>query len=142
VTGVIQILKAAAGVTAIVGSGDNARIYPLERPQGTAIPAIIVRSLSDEPEDTKDGAATFTNTTIGVYSQASTYGGALALAAAVRTALDRASGTYGGEEIDTIFYQDQDTYKLEIGGGQTGGLSGSNNEIVEIEHIYDVWIRL
>jgi len=141
-TGVIQRLKATSAVTDIVGSGDSARIYPLERPQTTVTPAIVVRVLSDDPQDTKEGAATLTINTTGVYCMADTYAAAKALAAAVRTSLDRYSGTSGGEVIKNIFYQDQDTYTNQIGGGSSEKLTGSNKEIVEVEHIYDVWIQL
>lgn len=139
--GVIQLLKATAGVTALVGSGDNARIYPLERPQSEALPAVVVRILNDEPQDTKDGSATVSINTTAVYCMASTFLASRALAAAVKTAIDRQSGTYGGENIQNIFYEDQDTYINQIGGKSTGGVSGSNNEVYETEHIYSVWIK-
>ena len=132
-TGVIALLKATAGVTALVGTGDNARIYPLERPQTEGLPAIVVKIQSDDPQDTKDGSATLTINTTAVYCMASTYLGARNLAAAVKTALDRQTGTYGSENIQGIFYQDQDSYKDQI--------PGTNEEIFEVEHIYEVWIK-
>lgn len=138
--GVIEILKANAGVTAIVGAGDNAKIYPLEAAQTQAVPYIVVRLLGNSPQDTKQGVSSLDETTVAVYCCQSSYLLSRTLAEAVRSALDRSTISGGAETVQAIYFQDEDTYKAEIGSG-TDKTSGSNKEIYETEHIYNVWIK-
>lgn len=80
-------LKAAAGVTAIVGSGDSARIYPDLVPQERALPAVAYGRA-----DTEYTTTIHTSTPIGetpiidVWCMHTTRAGADALAAAVLAA--------------------------------------------------------
>jgi len=50
------LLNAHAPLTALVGSGAAARIYPLELPQGCLMPAIVIEAGVDAPQTT-DGMA-------------------------------------------------------------------------------------
>lgn len=102
--GVRGILLAASGVTDLVGSGANARVYPIERPQTSELPAITIKDIQNEPSDTKSGVSGLDSVTTEVLSYSNTLDGAITLSEAVRAALDRSSGTYNGETIQSIQY--------------------------------------
>lgn len=84
---IIDILGADAGVTAIVGTGDDARIVPLTRPQDVAVPAITVSGISLTPTNYLGGDANLDENRVQVDCWADDYSGARALAAACRAAI-------------------------------------------------------
>jgi hypothetical protein len=92
------ILNAAAPVTGYVST----RIYPDMAPQNAEYPFIVYRLTGNLPSDTKEGASILdvVEATVEMYSK--TYTQAQDIAGAVRTALDRYSGTVSGVEIDSI----------------------------------------
>lgn len=50
---IYTLLNAAAGVTALVGT----RIYAVTRPEGDALPAIVIDAISDTPQSPIDASA-------------------------------------------------------------------------------------
>ena len=82
-TRLVAKLKATAAVTALVST----RIYPMLRPQGTALPAIVYGVTSNTPTNTAGGSSTTREMRITIDCLAGTYAGAWALANAVRDTL-------------------------------------------------------
>lgn len=131
---VIDILRDDATLGALLGgTGTSARVYPLERPQGSGLPSILVRGQDIEPSDTKDGVSTLDTEFIQVLM----YGEDLSqliltIEAKVRTLLDRIRvGTYNGVTIQSSQFLDRDTFLEQI----------DNNSIYTVEHIYKVRVK-
>jgi len=82
-TRLVAKLKATTAVTAIVST----RIYPVLRPAGTALPAVVYQVLSNNPVNTAGGSTTTREMRLTVDCIAGTYAGAWALANVVRDAL-------------------------------------------------------
>lgn len=99
-TAIYGILSTTTAVTSVVST----RIYPDAVPQNAAFPYVTFQEVTVQPTDTKDGASKLDICRIQVdcYSQA--YDTTQNLGAAVRAALDRFSGTSGGETIDKIIF--------------------------------------
>jgi hypothetical protein len=101
--GVIDILRTDANVAArIGGAGNSARVYPMERKQGSTLPALTVEVTDIEPSDTKSGVSRLDEEFTTVTSYADTHEACRLLAVDCRTALDRASGTHSGEVIQSV----------------------------------------
>jgi ornithine cyclodeaminase/alanine dehydrogenase-like protein (mu-crystallin family) len=94
---VLAALKADAGVTAIVGSGVNARISALMKTQGITIPAVTLQRISLEPQNHLRGHAGLDSVRVQVDSWEHTYAGVRALADACRSALQDADHVMLGE---------------------------------------------
>ena len=86
-TKLVARLKATAGVTALIGTGDAARVRPQRLRQGEGLPAITYLVASDSLENHSTGATTTREKRIQVNCLAASYDGAIALAAAVEAAL-------------------------------------------------------
>lgn len=84
-------LTAAGAVTALVGSGSAARIYPDAAPEDTASTYIVFERANTEPIITIHGSIPASIATLVVSCWAATRGGAEALAAAAQAALLAAS---------------------------------------------------
>jgi hypothetical protein len=91
---IVDLLEASAGVTAIVGSGASARIYPLIVKQGDNYPAITYQIISEtrEPELTQQNG--FIQVRVQLTCWAETYAGARTLKEAVRNCIDGSSSTF------------------------------------------------
>ena len=127
--GVIDILRDDATLGALVGgTGTSARVYPIERAQKDGLPAVTVTIDAIEPYDTKSGVSTLDEVQVSVVSYGSTYDSARQTSNACRGALDRTSGTYNTEVIQSIQFQDQYTDIEEI----------NNASVYFIEQIYNV----
>jgi len=107
---VIDILLNDANVSGEVST----RVYPLERPQKTTLPAIMVRLNDVEPNDTKDGVSTLDVEYVGVFIYGATYSSVYTLSGYVRTALDRYSGTNKTVVVQSSQFYDSSTYVDEI----------------------------
>ena len=71
---VIEILRSDATVGGLVGgTGTSARIYPIERPQTSTLPAITVTPDDIEPSDTKTGVSKLDEEFIQVLYYSSDY---------------------------------------------------------------------
>ena len=89
--------------------------YPDVIPQTVTGDAIVYHVISDVPLTSKDGTSHVDSFRVQIDCYAHDYPGACALAQAVRTALDRKSGTYGTLSVDQINFIDQrSSYDLEL----------------------------
>jgi hypothetical protein len=127
--GVIDILRNDATTIALTTA---TRIYPSQRSQQSGLPAITVKVINNDPSDTKSGVSGLDQVEVEVISYGETYSSALAVSKAVRTALDRTSGTYNGEVIQSIRFLDQFTDYEEI----------NNKPIHYIEQNFKVRVKL
>jgi hypothetical protein len=103
-------LLAAAPVTAIVGTGANARITPIFLPQGTTGVGIVY-SVENRPHGTgKEHSGTHDHATVTLHLWADVSQGQKAYAtletldAAVRDALDYQEATAGGVTVESCRY--------------------------------------
>ena len=94
------VLSAASGVTALVST----RIYPDMAPQNDTFPYIVFQKLQTKPTDTKEGVSKLDKILVQVDCYSNNYDNAHSLAAAVRTALDRYTGTINGHVVDRIIF--------------------------------------
>lgn len=97
---IYNILSNDADITALVG----ARIFPNVAKNSTQFPFVIYDVNSEKPEDTKDGVSSLDVDSVMISGYSKTYIEASDLALKIRTALDRASGSFGGVEIQSIQY--------------------------------------
>jgi len=93
-------LSATSAVTALVST----RIYPDMAPQNATFPYIVFQKLNTSPTDTKEGVSPLDKLLVQVDCYSNNYDNAHALAAAVRTALDRYAGTINGHVVDKIIF--------------------------------------
>lgn len=98
---IYSLLSANAALTALVGT----KIYPLRTPQTVEQPFVIY-ALSGDPVDTKDGVAIQEVYELQVTAFAKSYETGQGIVAAIRSALDRKSGTVQSNKIQTIVYED------------------------------------
>ena len=106
---IYDILVNDAGIDALV----DERIYPnvvrrRASHSGDLFPFIIYDISGDSPGDTKDGVSTLDSVSVMVSGYSKTYNEASDLAAAIRTALDRVSGTYNTIVIQSIQFEGYD----------------------------------
>ncbi len=115
-------LLAVAGVTAIVGVGAAARIYPVEIAQGAILPAITYQRITG-PKISAMGADTgLTRPLFQVDCWAETYREADDLAEAVRAALQRWKDTVLGivvqqttlENMTDLHEDEDDTHRVSM----------------------------
>ena len=92
------ILAAAPGVTALVGDGAAARIYPDAMPEGAAYPVIVFARSSTEPVVTLDGVKHGEFASFGLQCWGDTRAQADAVADAVEAALLTAGEVPDGRE--------------------------------------------
>ena len=127
--GVIDILRDDASVGARVGgTGTSARVYPNVRAQKGALPAVTVSLTQTEAHDTKDGVSTLDEEYVTVTSYSDDFTECRNLAQDCRSALDRASGTYNSQVIQSIQFLDKFTDYEQI----------ENNIVHFIEQNYKV----
>jgi|1_EtaG_2_1085319.scaffolds.fasta_scaffold00431_24 hypothetical protein len=107
-TAIYDILTNTASVTDIVST----RIYPSRIPQGETLPAVTFQRIGNEPEDDKDGPSTLDVITLDIDMFGKSLADLKTLSGAIRTALDRFSGTRVGIIINSIqFVTDRDLYE-------------------------------
>jgi hypothetical protein len=109
------------------------RIYPFDRPQGSGLPAVVVRSQSLDPSDTKDGVSTLDTEFVQVLYYDSDIGRLInTVEAQGRTLLDRIpNGTYNGVQVQSSQLNDRDTWSEQI----------DNKDCFVVEHIYKVRVK-
>lgn len=99
----ITYLKTKSGITSLVGSGVNARIYKHDAKQGVSLPYIVIyvyEGVSTQHISAISGVA---SNRVEVSCYASTDAGAYALAEAVRLApLQMYRGTMGSTYVHTV----------------------------------------
>lgn len=94
----IAKLLATAGVTALVST----RINWSRRPQGSALPAIVLQRVSGTPDVHHAGASGLVVSRVQVDCWAPSYGSAKAVARAVETAITAQTFTQGATRFDVI----------------------------------------
>ena len=117
---VVAVLKADASVTAIVGSGSNARISPLIKEQSITTPAVTLQRVSTDPVNDLRGFSDLDDSRTQVDAWAESYAGARALANACRTALQNAGHLMLGEfdnynpDTDPGLYRITQDYRIWV----------------------------
>jgi len=100
---IYNILSNVTAVTDIVAT----KIYPEIAPQNESQPYIVYSVVSNSPTDTKEENGNVDEATIEVYCFNTNYSTAIDLGVAVRAALERKNGTYGGVQIQSINYTNE-----------------------------------
>ena len=115
--GVYTHLSGTAGITALVGK----RVYANTLPQECSYPAITFSQISGERVITMGtvGGSGVGLPRIQVTCWAETYGGAHALADAVRITTDGFSGSFGGTTVKAVILENEnDTEDYDPKGGR------------------------
>ena len=99
----IAKLLATAGVTALVST----RINWSRRPQGSALPAIVLHRIDGAPDYHHAGASGLVQSRVQVDCWAVSYGAAKAIARAVETAVTAQTFTQGATRFDVILIADE-----------------------------------
>lgn len=116
----VSVLKNAAGVTAIVGSGSSCRVSPLMKSQSLTMPAVTVQRVTTDPVNHLRGHGSLDDSRTQLDSWAETYAGARALATACRTAMQTAGHLMLGEfdnydpETDPGLYRITQDYRIWV----------------------------
>lgn len=116
-------LLAMPAVTAIVGSGDDARIWSDHFPQETDLPAILLEVDTADHGNTLDGRGGLVQATLTLTCRAATKRASRELAEAVRTGgTDPGSGLagYSDEHIDAVLESTAAAYVHTSDGGDDG----------------------
>lgn len=119
-TFVFERLKAVAGVTSLVGTGDAARIYPNVLPQAPTYPAVsffLVDSVRWHAMGADTGDVE-SRVQVDAWDEQPT--GAIALGAAVRAGLSRFNGTVASVVVQDIYIENE--LGLPEPGVATGGV--------------------
>lgn len=106
---VYNILKSDSSVISKVGiTGIYPEIAPeLNRTQIESQRYVVYSVVSNVPSDTKEDNGKVDVATVEIYSFSYTYKTAVDLGVAVRAALDRKNGTFGGIKIQSINYTNE-----------------------------------
>jgi hypothetical protein len=104
---VYAILKAASGVTTLVGGSSSPRIYPNVVPQDAALPAMAYQRISSYRRATHGSPASLARPRIQITMMAESYSQVKGVAAAVREALDGYVGTPGGVTVQAVLSEDE-----------------------------------
>lgn len=82
----------------------STRVFPELADQEQAAPYIVYNIRSNDPSDVQGGPSALDTASVEVNCYAPTYAAAIELSDAVRTCLDRRSGTYSGVNVQSIQY--------------------------------------
>ena len=104
---VTAILLADAGIAGVVAQ----RVYPNGFPQGAVRPAIAVSTAASEPYYDDAGEAGLDRARFQIDCQASTFGAAKDLAAAVRAALSAYTGDIAGYGVQLATLEDERDFR-------------------------------
>tara|TARA_R100001440_G_scaffold66229_1_gene87242 strand:- start:22 stop:441 length:420 start_codon:yes stop_codon:yes gene_type:complete len=118
---VYDILINDASVVALVSeSGLNTRIFPsrYDFPTNVLLPYITYQVVSDQPNNTKNGASTYDYVIVQISIYDLRYSTLVDLADKVRIALDYTSGTFRDVVVDKIFFQNQNELFDDSAGEQ------------------------
>ena len=112
--GLVAHLKANAGVAALVVD----RVYHEGMPQNVVYPAVAYAKTSVERFQTLAGPSSLVKARVGVDVWAKTSASAIAVAEAVKLALDGVTGSLGGTSIQSCTY-DSEADLSEFDGDRT-----------------------
>lgn len=124
------LLAGDPGIAGLVGG----RIYPVERPQGSALPAITYHLVSSVPGHAMGGLTGLVDARVQIDAWAepsttrSSYDTAKRIGRAVRAALGGFRGTVGGTDIGGIFLEDEDDGRAD-GAGDVARLHRNRTDI-------------
>lgn len=126
---IIARLLGDAGVLVLVGN----RVFPVSRPQGSALPAATVMRISGAPIMDDGGESGLLDARIQIDCWGATYTSAKLLARAVLTSLSAFRGTVGSTEFENI----------ELDTERDSREGGGNAETYEFRTSLDffVWSR-
>lgn len=122
----VQELTDNAAVSALVGTGASARIYPQIAAQGAAKPYLVYQLISGEHGHHLRAASGLVQSRVQIDSYGSTYSGAKTLADKVRLALDGqlagtlGSGSYTASIRSITLENEQDGFDNPRDGGALG----------------------
>ena len=119
---IYKLLKDSADVGAICAD----RIYPELAQQDADAPFIVYTVTDTTPSPTKNATSKLDTARVELYCISDDYEQAMNLGIAVRTALDRQSGTISGVEVQSV---DFDTSDIQFDPDQ---------RVYVLEHTYDV----
>lgn len=105
---VYAMLVDSLPVTEMVGSGDNARIFPVAIHQGEPKPAITYRISNSLPHDTKSGVSDTDRDEVEIIPYSDKYHEVDELAEKIRQAVDGMRGEFGGVSVNESYYIDQE----------------------------------
>lgn len=94
-------LTNVSAVTALVGG----RIYPIEAPQNPTLPMIVYHRIDTNYLENLNAATNNEMARMQLDCYETTKSAAVTLAAAVKTGLRRASGTFGGVTVEDIWIE-------------------------------------
>jgi len=103
-------LSATAAVTALVST----RIFPDMATQDATYPFIVYTNDATQPTDVKDSTSPLDVVTMSVMIYSNSYSQAQDIAAAVRTALDRMTGTVQGVNVQSCRFEGQNSAQMEF----------------------------
>jgi len=109
-------LKGHAGLSALVST----RIYPMERPQGTPLPAVTFERVSGVPVHAMSADANYMTSRYQINSYADDLLEAKTVAYQTEKALSRWSSTTGAVEILETFVDNIYNVSEELGGSDVG----------------------
>ncbi len=112
--GIVAKIKTVNGITAIIGTGVNARISPGVLPQNETLPAITYSKISGVRVQIMGGISGLAHPVYQINSWASTYLAAKALAEQVRLGLDANIATTWGSITIRASIMDDDSDLLEV----------------------------
>lgn len=99
----IDLIKADSFIGAVVGD----RVYPLRRPQGSALPSIVSTRISGQPLYSDEGEAGLQNARVQIDTFATTYTQCKDLAQLVRDRLSAFSGVHDGINFSFIMLDEE-----------------------------------
>lgn len=110
-------LLTKSGITNLVST----RIYPLARPQNSALPAIVYQRITGGHEHMIAGAAGNANPVIQIDCLAASYSAAKSVAEQVRQALQGYSGAMGSDTVHAcVFRNEIDLFEPPDDGSDVG----------------------
>jgi Protein of unknown function (DUF3168) len=129
---VYSILSNDASYNALVGGSEAlARVYYEEAPQGANYPMCVISTQGVTPNHTKDGDSDFDFQYVQVLHLADTKNLAKQMAVLGRDALVISSASYGGVNIESIVFDDGDSFSERI----------VDRRLFTEEQIYKVFIK-
>lgn len=124
-------LGGVAGVSALVGSGSDARIYPVVSPEGAAFPRISMVRVGDTHPDTTLASSGIVHVRMQVNCWDDDFDGASDLGDAVRNALHGFSGRMGDDSLD-VRYVTVTTRRETYDAPHDGSMVGVYRSIIEL----------
>jgi hypothetical protein len=135
---IVSLLKNASDVTALIGTGDDARVRPGYLEEDWDLPALTYSRMGTDREHAMDGPISLANPRIEVLSWAATFGAAQTLAEKVRLALDGVTkATHGGIDVRLIWldHEDSEEYRFPPAGNTFVHVIAQEYEMQAVEAV-------